>query len=409
MNFLNEQENRRYFMFLLCFCVLLWGSAALAGRLQAQAARGMLLEQEQAVVSSLLLQEVPADVIASAYKNEKITAEGVDFLAKIGWSPKTDPWLLPAVRERSAAFLLFAGSAALGMSILLVFRAVCFLRRREDKYREAETIIAEFAAGNFTHHLCRDREGALYQMFGAAEQLSRALKAEGEAAQKAKAALENAVSDISHQLKTPLAALSMYAQIMQEEPENPQIVREFSQKSEQAISRMELLIRSLLKVMRLDAGSVIFEKRSCRVSELVLAATQELRVRAEREKKRLIWEGDEEELLNCDLTWTAEALSNLVKNALDHTEEGGTVRIGWQRSHAMLRIWVRDDGCGISPEDMPHIFKRFYQSRNSADLQGCGLGLALAKSIVEGQGGTLTAASELGKETVFTMAFLTEP
>lgn len=409
MNFLNEKEARRYFVFLLWFCALLFGVALLTGKIQAHSAKSVLLEREQAVVSSLLFQGVSVDVIASAYSNEKITGEGIDFLVKIGWSSKTDPGLLPAVGEKSAAFLLFTLSAALGMGLLLIFRAVRFLQRQEEQYREAETVITEFAEGNFTHHLCCDREGTLYQMFGAVDQLSKALKAKGEMEQRAKQALKDTVSDISHQLKTPLAALCMYAEIMLDEPDNPKIVREYSRKSLQAISRMETLVQALLKVIRLDMGAVRFEKRICRVSELVCAAAQELQTRAARENKRLLSEGDTSALIHCDMTWTAQALSNLIKNGLDHTAAGGTVRIGWQRTQIMLRLWVADDGCGISPEDMPHIFKRFYRSRNSADPQGCGLGLALAKSIIEGQGGVLSAVSELGEGAVFTITFLTEP
>lgn len=408
MNFLNEKEARRYFVFLLYFCALLSGIALLSGKIQQQTVKSALLEREQAVVSSLLSQGVSMDVIAAAYSNEKITEEGIAFLLEIGWSSKTDPALLPAVREKSAAFLLFAVSAALGAGFLLIFRAVRFLGRQEEQYREAETVIAEFAEGNFEHHLCRDREGTLYQMFGAVEQLSKALRAKGEAEQRDREALKDTVSDISHQLKTPLAALCMYAEIMLDEPGNSEIVQEFSQKSLRAISGMETLIQALLKVIRLDMGVVMFEKRFCRVSELVFTAAQEQRTRAALENKRLVLEGDEDELLYCDLTWTAQALSNLIRNALDHTAEGGTIRIGWQRSQTMLRLWVADDGCGISMDDMPYIFKRFYRSHNSADPQGCGLGLALAKSIVEGQGGLLSAASELGQGAVFTITFLTE-
>lgn len=408
MNFLNEKEARRYFVFLMCFCALLFGMALVAGSIQAQATKGALLEREQAVVSSLLSWGVPVDVVAAAYKNEEITEEGVDFLVRIGWSAKTDPGLLPAVRQRAAAFLAFEVSTAFGMSLLLVFKAIGFLKRREVQYQEAVTVIEGFAAGDFSHHLCRDREGTLYQMFGAVDQLSKALKAKGEAELKAKEALKEAISDISHQLKTPLAALCMYTEIMLNEPDNPEAVRRFSHKSLQAISGMDMLIQSLLKVMRLDAGAVLFEKKSCRVSELVLTAAQELRTRAEQEKKQFLQEGDADALLQCDLTWTAQALANLIKNALDHTAAGGTIRIGWRRSQTMLRLWVADDGCGISPEDMPHIFKRFYRSRNSADLQGCGLGLALAKSIVEGQGGVLSAVSEPEQGAVFTITFLTE-
>lgn len=110
----------------------------------------------------------------------------------------------------------------------------------------------------------------------------------------------------------------------------------------------------------------------------------------------------------CDMEWTSEALGNIVKNALDHTEAGGMIRVIWEHSPYMTRITVTDYGSGILPEDLPHIFKRFYRSKNSGDSQGLGLGLPLAKSIIEGQGGTVLVQSSPKEGTAFTVCLLTK-
>ena len=110
----------------------------------------------------------------------------------------------------------------------------------------------------------------------------------------------------------------------------------------------------------------------------------------------------------CDMEWTGEAIGNIVKNALDHTQAGGIVRITWERTPAMFRIFISDNGNGIVPEDIYHIFKRFYRSKHSLDTQGIGLGLPLAKSIIEGQNGVISVQSEVGKGTLFTLSFLTD-
>ena len=102
-----------------------------------------------------------------------------------------------------------------------------------------------------------------------------------------------------------------------------------------------------------------------------------------------------------------EAISNLVKNALDHTEAGDTIRIAWKQSASLIQITVKDTGCGVHPEDLYHIFKRFYRSRFSKDTQGVGLGLPLAKALIEEQGGAITVDSELNVGTTFTINFLT--
>lgn len=405
MKFLYEKQARYHMLFVCAMCLLLAGLCMLVADRQAKGTRDALLERERAIASSLLSAGVSPVLVAQAYGSSQSTAEGIAFLEQAGLSGQGDPWLLWTVRKGSKTVwpLLMCGACALG-AVWIVGTAL-FLQHREKIYQEAAGVIEEYASGVFGRHLQRDREGTLYRMFGAIEELSRTLQAKEEAALAAKETLKNTVSDISHQLKTPLAALSMYTEIIQEETDRPQTVSRFSKKSMQSLRRMEALIQTLLKVMRLDAGSVLFEKREYRLARLVEDATESLGARAKRENKRILREGDPDAVLVCDPLWTAEALSCLVKNALDHTEAGGTVRIGWQRFPAMLRIWVADDGRGIAPEDMPHIFKRFYTGQHFGDTKGVGLGLSLAKSIVEGQGGILAAESTPGKGATFFATF----
>ena len=237
------------------------------------------------------------------------------------------------------------------------------------------------------------------------DQLATALRAKSEGESKAKDFLKDTITDISHQLKTPLAALNMYIEIINEEPDHPETVKNFTGKALSSLERMERLIYLLLRVMRLDAGSVTFTPQPVNIREL--AKTADLEVRAESERKQIIFDGNRESVLYCDAEWTAEALSNLIKNGLDHTGAGGIVKVSWQRSPAMTRICVEDNGSGILPEDIHHIFKRFYRSQTSEDSQGVGLGLPLARSIIEGQGGTLSVESTPGAGTVFTVSFLT--
>ena len=164
----------------------------------------------------------------------------------------------------------------------------------------------------------------------------------------------------------------------------------------------------MLKITRLDTGNIVFEKKSCYVAELIAHSVNELTTRAKNENKEILVDGDREQLLVCDMEWTSEAIGNIVKNALDHTRSGGTVHITWEHTPAMLRIFISDNGNGIVPEDIHHIFKRFYRSKHSLDTQGIGLGLPLAKSIVEGQGGIISVQSEINTGTIFTISFLTE-
>ena len=144
------------------------------------------------------------------------------------------------------------------------------------------------------------------------------------------------------------------------------------------------------------------------MTELISLSITELTTRAENENKQILIDGDTEQQIICDLEWTSEAIGNIVKNALDHMTTGGEVHISWEQTPTTLCIIIADNGSGIAPEDIHHVFKRFYRSKYSLDTPGIGLGLPLAKSIIEGQGGVLSVRSTLGEGTAFTISFLTE-
>lgn len=168
---------------------------------------------------------------------------------------------------------------------------------------------------------------------------------------------------------------------------------------------MESLVQSLLKMARLDAGAIVLERGPENIYELLAHITQQYFFRARQEGKEMDLEGDHQSVLICDRVWLTEAIGNLVKNALDHTARGDHILIRWRQSPCLTQITVEDTGSGIHQEDLYHIFKRFYRSRFSKDTQGVGLGLPLAKSIIEAHQGSIEVHSQLGQGTVFTIHF----
>ena len=245
------------------------------------------------------------------------------------------------------------------------------------------------------------RQSALLEQ--AVQQIQSCLDGNPDAREKR--FLKNTIADISHQLKTPLAALNIYNGLLQDEAVSPSEVKEFADLSEQELDRIETLVQNLLKITRLDAGSVVLEKKNENVAEMVQDIARQYNYRAEQEQKKLVLSGSEAVTLWCDRDWMQEAVDNLVKNALDHTKSGDTIQVEWNALPSMVQIKVRDNGSGIHPEDLYHIFKRFYRSRFSQDTQGIGLGLPLAKAVVEAHHGTIEVDSELGKGTTFTLNF----
>ena len=165
-------------------------------------------------------------------------------------------------------------------------------------------------------------------------------------------------------------------------------------------------MQSLLKITKLDAGTICLEKSFTSVSQLLESVRNQFLFRAQQENKTItLSEGDDVPFL-CDRSWMTEAVGNIVKNALDHMQAGDFVSIAWRTFPSMLQIIIKDNGSGIHPEDLPHIFKRFYRSRFSKDTQGIGLGLPLAKAIIEAHSGTIEVDSQPGAGTTFTLTFL---
>ncbi len=409
MTFWENKPARRFFLLAALLCALLTALAGLSAARGARRMQPLLQAREAQIAGALLGQGVPEDVVAAALTDTDEAEAGEALLARVGRTNQTPARLIPSVWTLVRGSALRAFLLAAGFSAALLALAACGLQRREHLCLEAARVVARYAEADFSRRLPQTEEGTLGRLMAAVDALATALQAQGETERRNKEFLQRTISDISHQIKTPLAAARLYSEIIAAEPENPETVAAFCEKTQVSLTRMEELILSLLKIARIDAGGIAFERAPCRVQALARRAAEELMQRAKREQKRIELDGPADETALCDAHWTAEALGNLIKNALDHMGPGGTVRVVWERSPVMLRIRVVDDGEGIAPEDLPHIFKRFYHSRGGADAQGAGLGLPLSRAIVEGQGGLLSVESEPGRGSAFTLSFLTNP
>ena len=308
------------------------------------------------------------------------------------------------LRYQQFSLFLLLVSVLAGTSIL----AVCcsYFRKQNQIMEQAVSQINAYLDGNRNARIECDYEGELYRLFHSVNSLAAVLNAHADNELREKEFLKNTISDISHQLKTPLAALNIYNGLLQDEDIEVSSVKEFVDLSEQELDRIETLVQSLLKITRLDAGAIVLEKNAENVADMMRDIELHFAYRARQEKKEIILSGSDHLSLFCDRDWLNEAIDNIVKNAFDHTESGATIRVAWKELPSGVQIVITDNGCGIHPEDIHHIFKRFYRSRFSKDKQGIGLGLPLAKAIVEAHNGTIEVDSELGIGTTFTMNFL---
>lgn len=305
--------------------------------------------------------------------------------------------------QRFSLFLLLVFVLA-GGAILAV--GCSYFKKQNQVMEQAVSQLQAYLDGDHNARIECDEEGELYRLFHTVNSMAAVLNAHADNELREKEFLKNTISDISHQLKTPLAALNIYNGLMQDEAEELPALKEFATLSEQELDRIETLVQNLLKITKLDAGSIVIETATENVADMMNDIELHFAYRARQEQKEIVLSGPDTLSLLCDRDWLMEAINNIVKNALDHTEKGDTVRIEWRALPSAVQIVVKDNGSGIHPEDLHHIFKRFYRSRFSKDTQGIGLGLPLAKAIIEAHNGTIEVDSELGIGTTFLMNFL---
>lgn len=232
-------------------------------------------------------------------------------------------------------------------------------------------------------------EGELSILANQIQKMTLRLTESAEAVKAEKVFLADSLADISHQLRTPLTSMNLTTSMLRSSALTDQRRMELTAELRMLLSRMDWLVETLLKLSKLDAGIVKLAKQSVPVSQLIGRAAEPLAIPMELRNQTLrIFCGDE--VLTGDMVWTAEALGNILRNCMEHTPEGGMITITAQETVLYTRIEVEDTGCGFAPKDIPHLFERFYKGSNAAE-NSYGIGLALARTVIAAQNGTVQA------------------
>ena len=392
-------------LFLLAFLL----AGQLSSAYMAQEYKTAMAAHDSALAGYLLQSgNAGGGSIAAVFTSEKTQAEqetGAALLSSYGYDADMQTSLLPEVMEfrLRSALIILAYSLIFSLGILFVLHRGG--RRRDEELDFAAQTLRRFMDGDSGLRLPDCGEGSLSRLFAEINALATSLTAHIQRERESRRFLKETISDISHQLKTPLSALMMYNEILREEETERETAAAFTEKSRRELERMEHLIQSLLKLAKLDAGTIELNQEVHPLKSFLEGCLESFFQRAEHEGKHLLLSCGDCAKLAFDELWLGEAVGNLIKNALDHTDFGGRIELSCGETAAAVTITVRDDGAGIHPEDLHHIFKRFYRSRFSKDSSGVGIGLSLAKAIAEKHGGVLTVQSELGRGAEFAMLF----
>lgn len=370
--------------------------------------KSALLEHDYNIAGYLNSMGVDKSKIPAVFttNEDKYTLKGKEILNTARYDFGTDDSFMPSVKLFQGKYIKTMFLYLFVFFTMIIFILYVYFFRQQNKIEEASYKIDSFMNGNINVRLNTYEEGSLSKLFGSIDAMSTSLNTHILKEKQNKEFLKNTISDISHQLKTPLTALMMYNQILQEESHNSEIVENFVQKSQNELERIESLIQNLLKITKIDSKTIILNKASVNVKKLITKILYSFETRAEKEGKSISIRGLENTNLFCDYEWISEALSNLIKNALDNTKENDKIMIEWVETPITTIISVSDTGNGIHIEDIHHIFKRFYRSKFSKSNQGLGLGLPLVKSIIEQHNGTITVESNFLQGSTFTLSFL---
>ena len=228
-----------------------------------------------------------------------------------------------------------------------------------------------------------------------------------ESLQADKMFLKNLLSDISHQLKTPLATLQLYSDLMLDHPNmEPAQREEFLQQSSQQLARIDWLIQVMLKMPRRESGSILMQRKPTSLSSVALSAMSPFQAMADLKKVSLVSQIPDAISLNIDAEWTAEALGNLIKNALEHSHQGGHIRLTAKDTAMTVQLSVIDDGEGMESTELPYIFERFYRKQSQVKSSSVGIGLSLAKAILAENDADIYVKSAPGHGSEWVITFL---
>jgi signal transduction histidine kinase len=305
------------------------------------------------------------------------------------------------------AAVLFSIKAALFTFIITVLLISCSLIFTAWRYREIEKLshyLRQISNGDYTLDVRDNDEGELSILKNDIYKVTLMLSEHGSLLQEDKMKLTNAISDISHQLKTPLTSMSVMADLLSDSKLNEAKRAEFTRNIRVQLERMEWLVSSLLKLSKIDAGTIRFKTEQVLVRQIIQKAVETVLIPMDIKEQTLIVNGQDHVSFLGDFNWTVEALINILKNGVEHTPNGGEISILFSENVLFTEILIQDNGKGISRKDLPYIFKRFYKGKNAGE-DSVGIGLAMANSIIKSQNGSLEVSSEEGKGTRFQIKF----
>ncbi len=345
------------------------------------------------------------EIIKILNESNEGKSEGQKVLQKYGINIKENPAI--EAMENQEQEIMIINVVSIGVSVILLLIIVnIYYHSRNQKIQEIIKYIEAINNKNYDLKIAENTEDDLSNFRNELYKIAIMLKEQASQSINDKKALQTSLEDISHQLKTPLTSISIMLDNIRENPNMDEHTRqEFIYEISRQINWINWLVISLLKLSKLDSNTAVFVQKEIKVEDLINNVVKNLAIPIDIKQQNVIVNGSSDVMFVGDYNWQLEALTNIVKNCIEHTVENKNIYINWEENNFYTKIAIKDEGVGIDKKDVKHIFERFYKGKNSSE-NSVGIGLALAKSIIEKDNGYIICASELGRGTTFEIKYM---
>lgn len=348
--------------------------------------------------------EFPEEEIIKEMQNPQDIKAGLKILEKYGIDNSNET-LSNQLQEIYNQKILIYSIILITYIAITITIVLIFLKKKYNKINEIIKYIEEVEHRVYNLDIRDNDEGEISKLKNEIYKITVALKEQSELSKMEKVNLSNAISDISHQIKTPITSLIIISDILYNDKTlDREKQEEFLGEMQNQLEWIKDLVLSLLKLSKLDAGVTELKIEEVNVKELVNEVIRNLNIPIEIKKHEIEIIGKETVTFKGDFNWSKEAILNIVKNCIEHTNENGKIVITYIENTLYTEIKIKDNGNGISNEDLHHIFERFYKAKNS-NKESIGIGLSISKSIIERQKGKVYVKSEVNRGTEFTIQF----
>lgn len=292
------------------------------------------------------------------------------------------------------------------LGVIAIIVALIYTNKRDKSLRSINKYLDKVNNGKYELKIEDNGEDEISRLRNELYKTTILLRESAENSEKEKTNLSNSLADISHQLKTPLTSIRIMLDNIEENPNMDEKTRnEFIEEISRQIDWISSLVISLLKLAKFDAGAIVMQDTQINVKKLIDNVINNLAIMIDIKNIKIEEKIDEDVILRADYNWQLEALTNIIKNCIEHSKEDSKIKIEVENNSIFVKIKITDEGEGIAKEDLSHIFERFYKSKQVSE-NSIGIGLSLAKTIIEKENGYIKVDSELGKGTTFEIKYL---